>query len=102
MLQSERNTDDGDAEQHPERQMRETNPDSSHKYPDDIHQHTEASAVTGTTAHFPPKRAKSQHGQLQRLETERNADDGHNQHQAGKEILHEEQKSAAKKQKERE
>ena len=70
-------------------------PDSTYKYPDDIHQHTETSTITGTTAYFPPKRTKSQHRQLQSLETERNADDSNHQQQAGNNIFHADQKSAA-------
>ena len=75
--------------------MREADPDSTYKYPDDIHQHTETSTITGTTAYFPPKRTKSQHRQLQSLETERNADDSNHQQQAGNNIFHADQKSAA-------
>jgi hypothetical protein len=95
MLQSEWNADDSDAKQHPECQMREADPDSTYKYPDDIHQHTETSTITGTTAYFPPKRTKSQHRQLQSLETERNADDSNHQQQAGNNIFHADQKSTA-------
>ena len=95
MLHAERNANNRDAEEHSEYQMRETDPYPTHEYPNDIHQYTEAAAVTGTTAHLPAKGAKSQHRQLQGLKTERNADDGDHQQQAGNNIFHADQKSAA-------
>ena len=41
MLASERDADDGDAKQYPEKQMRQANPETTDEYPDYIHNDTQ-------------------------------------------------------------
>lgn len=46
MLPSERNADNRDAKQQAKGKMGQTNPESAYKYPDNIHQQTQASTRT--------------------------------------------------------
>lgn len=87
MLQPEWNTDYGDTKYHTEYQMGEADPNAANQNPNDIHQHTEATAIIRATAHLASERAECQYGQFQSLKTKRNANDSNHHQQTGYDVF---------------
>lgn len=88
MLDSERDTYDGNAAEGSERQVEQGDLDASYKYPDHIHYDCKASAVIGTRHNFMTERPKSKRSDLDKLYSERNADDGDAGQKTDNPIIH--------------
>ena len=81
MLSAERNTNNRDAQQQPEKQVSQADPEASDEDPDHVHDQAQATARIAVVRHSAAERPKSQHPQLQCLQPERDTDyRNHQQH----------------------
>lgn len=87
MLAAKGNADNREAEQEAETEVREANPEAADANPDDVHHEREASAAISAVCHRPSERPEGEDTELQRLQSERNADDRDHQDEARYEIL---------------
>lgn len=97
MLSAERNTNNRDAQQQPEKQVSQADPEASDEDPDHVHDQAQATARIAVVRHPAAERPKSQHPQLQCLQPERDTDYRNHQQQAGYQIFHRGKQSAADK-----
>ena len=79
MLIAKRNTDDGDVKQQAKKQVREHDGQAADKEPDYIHNKRQAPRSCVVLYRFFIKRQQGHLCQFQRLESERNANDGNHQ-----------------------
>lgn len=70
MLSAERNTNNRDAQQQPEKQVSQADPEASDEDPDHVHDQAQATARIAVVRHPAAERPKSQHPQLQCLQPE--------------------------------
>ncbi len=76
MLPPERHTNDGEAKQHPEKEVRSSNPDSATKNPDNIGKCLQTAATCIAVDHFSSEWPQHKFGKFKTLQSEGNADDG--------------------------
>lgn len=76
MLAGKRNADDGDSQQQPESQVRQSNPDTANKYPDNIEDGRKTTRLTGYLSHLPAKRQQRKQPDFETLQAEGDADNG--------------------------
>ena len=76
MLDSERYADDRHAEEKSEADMKKRYLDASEKDPDYVHQEREAASVTWARNDLTAERPQCKSGDLQKLQSERYADNG--------------------------
>lgn len=81
MLQTERYSDDGDAECDSQADVCKGDLDSSDQYPDDIHDDGQTSGVIRTGGDVVAERPECQTCHLEQLHSERYSDDGDAEHQ---------------------
>jgi hypothetical protein len=76
MLDSERNTDDGNAENGTNANMKQSHLDSAEDYPDDVHSYIQAAGIIRSCLHFSSERTECKTGNLHQLKSEWDTDDG--------------------------
>lgn len=74
MLSAERNADNRDAQQQPEKQMCQADPKATDEDPDHIHDQAKATTGIAVVRHLAAEGPESEHSQLQRLQPERDSD----------------------------
>lgn len=84
---AERDADNRDTEDYPEKEMGQEYPYSSDEEPDDIHEEGEATATLWDVYHLTAERPEGQHSEFQGLYPERNSDDRDKQTYAGYKVF---------------
>ena len=87
MLHAERDTDDGDAEDYPEKEMGQEYPYSPYEEPDDIHEEGKTTATLRDVYHLAAERPEGQHSEFQGLYSERYSDDRDKQADTGYKVF---------------
>ena len=88
MLSAKWNADNGNAKQNTESQVCKTDPNATQYDPKKIHDDTQASAGLRSRLNAFAERAEGEKTYLQRLNAERNTDDGYHHAYAGHDVFY--------------
>ena len=94
MLETERDADQGDAEEYSESCMQERDFYAAEDNPDDVHQNGKDTCVVGSGSYLMTERPKSKACNLEKLHTEWDTDNGNAEKQTHQSIVKTDQKAS--------
>ena len=94
MLHAEGDSDDGDAEDYPEKEMRQKYPYSPDEEPDDIHEEGKTTATLRDVNNLTAERPEGEHSEFQSLYPKRYSDDRDKQADTGYKVFQRDEETA--------